>query len=111
MKIGLPNGEVIELTSKQQADLLSSFAPAEASLPSLTARQLRLGLVTHGIDLSDVDAAIAGIDDPQDKAKAKIEWEYASIFERDHPLIAEVGAVLGLTEAQIDEMWQNASSL
>ena len=81
MKIGLPNGEVIELTPKQQADLLSSFAPAEPSLPSLTARQLRLCLVTHGFGLDQVEANIAAIEDPHQRAVAQIEWEYASRFE------------------------------
>jgi hypothetical protein len=42
---------------------------------------------------------------------AKIEWEYASQFERDHHLIEQVGASLGLTPEQIDTMWGQALTL
>lgn len=93
------------------------FTPPEVEplppepLGSLTARQLRLGLVTNGLSLDQVTATIDGIPDEQDRAVAKIEWEYASQFERDHPLIAQVGAALGLTEFQIDTMWKQAMML
>ncbi|MCJ8519032.1 hypothetical protein ABID21_001940 [Pseudorhizobium tarimense] len=78
---------------------------------SLTARQLRLGLVTNGFALDQVEAAIAVIEDPQQRAVAQIEWEYASQFERSHPLIEQVGAALGLTVTQIDAMWDEALTL
>ena len=82
-----------------------------AAMPPLTARQLRLGLVGGGILPSQVDAAIAAIPDEQARAVAQIEWEYASQFERDHPLIEQVGTALGLTAEQIDTMWQAAMAL
>ena len=78
---------------------------------SLTARQLRLGLVGGGFSLSQVETAIAAIPDEQQRAVAEIEWEYASQFERDHPLIEQVGVALGLTVEQIDAMWQAALEL
>src|SRR5690606_28836038 len=84
--------------------------PAPAT-PSLTARQLRLGLVLNGFTLDQVTATIDAIPDEQDRAVAKIEWEYASQFERDHHLIAQVGAALGLSTEQIDTMWQQALTL
>lgn len=46
-----------------------------------------------------------------DKDKAQIEWEYATTFNRAHPLIATVGAALGLTNDQIDVMWLAAANL
>ena len=85
--------------------------PEPEGLPPLTARQIRLGLVTNGISLSQVEAAIADIEDPQSKAIAEIEWEYASQFLRTHPLIEQIGAALGLTPEQIDAMWEAASHL
>ena len=80
-------------------------------LPPLTARQLRLGLIAAGISLSSVEAAIAGIEDAPDREIAKVEWEYASQFERDHPLIGQVGTALGLTDEQIDAAWLPAGDL
>ncbi|KSV84532.1 hypothetical protein N183_11950 [Sinorhizobium sp. Sb3] len=82
-----------------------------ATMQPLTARQLRLGLVNAGISPSTVTATIGGMADGPDKDKAQIEWEYASTFNRTHPLIATVGAALGLTDVQIDAMWTAAISL
>lgn len=111
MKIGTPSGEIIELTLEEQAEILASFPVVEPPPPALTARQLRLGLVTNGFALDQVEKAIAAIEDSQQRAVAQIEWEYASQFERDHPLIAQVGASLGLDEAAIDGMWAEAAGL
>lgn len=86
-------------------------APEPTPLPPLTARQLRLGLIAAGISLASVEAAIAGIEDATDREIAKVEWEYASQFDRDHPLIGQVGAALGLTTGQIDTAWLAAINL
>lgn len=81
------------------------------TLAPLSARQLRLGLVGGGIALSSVEGAIAAIPDEQAKAVAEIEWQFASQFDRDHPLIEQVGTALGLTSEQIDSMWEAALAL
>lgn len=85
--------------------------PPAPPLPPLTARQLRLGLVSASILPSQVDAAITAIPDVTARAVAEIEWEYATQFERDHQLIEHVGVALGLTVEQIDAMWQAALEL
>lgn len=79
--------------------------------PNLSARQLRIGLITNGIDPDTVTATIAAMPEGTDKKIAQTEWEYASTFERDHHLITMVGSALGLTEEQIDTMWMAASEL
>lgn len=85
--------------------------PAPEPLPSLTARQFRLGLVYGGILPSQIDAAISAIEDEAARAVARIEWQHAAQFERSHPLIEQVGSALGLTSGMIDEMWASAPSL
>lgn len=80
-------------------------------MPELSARQLRLGLLAADIPPSQVSAAIAAMPAGPDKEKAQIEWEYATTFNRMHPLIATVGAALGLTDTQIDAMWLVAIDL
>jgi len=109
----VPEGKQVISTSVELIDgqphyvnVLEDAEPEQ--LPPLTARQLRLGLVAAGILPSQVDTAIAAIPDTNDRAVAEIEWEYASQFERDHPLIEQVGTALGLTSEQIDTMWQAA---
>lgn len=79
-----------------------------AAMPTLTARQFRLGLVNNGFSMSQVSAVIEGMPEGADKETARIEWGYATTFERMHPLIATVGTALGLDAAEIDAMW-NAS--
>lgn len=80
-------------------------------MQSLTARQFRLGLVNANISPSTVTATIAAMEAGPDREKAQIEWEFATTFNRMHPLISTVGAALDLTEAQIDAMWTAAVSL
>lgn len=82
-----------------------------AHMPPLSARQLRLGLLAAGISPSQVSATIGEMPAGPDKDKAQIEWEYATTFNRMYPLVATVGAALGLTETQIDDMWLAALSL
>lgn len=92
----------------------STFSPPEPptlAFPPLTARQLRLGLVASGISLAAVEAAIDAIEDAADRELARIEWEYASQFERDHPLIEQVGAAVGLSIQQINDAWLEAVGL
>ncbi|RDL51246.1 hypothetical protein BLJAPNOD_02378 [Ensifer sp. M14] len=82
-----------------------------AQMPPLTARQFRLGLVSGGYSPAQVTQAIDTMPEGPNKETAKIEWQYATTFNRMHPLIATVGAALGLTEGQIDAMWTAAVNL
>lgn len=95
------------------AKLAAEQAEREAAAKNgpLTARQLRLGLVNNGFALAQVSAAIDALPDGADKEKARIEWEFAAVFERAHPLIAVVAAALGISAEQIDVMWREAHSL
>ncbi|ARV77522.1 hypothetical protein [Sinorhizobium phage phiM5] len=76
-----------------------------AAMPRLTARQFRQGLVNAGISPSAVTAKLDALPAGADKDKALIEWEYATEFNRLHPLVATVSVELGLTAEQVDAMW------
>lgn len=80
-------------------------------LPSLTARQFRLGLLQSGRSLSQVEAAIAAIADPTEREKAQVEWEYAAEFNRTHPLVVSLSATLGFTPEEVDTLWQSSLQL
>ena len=82
-----------------------------AAMPPLTRRQLRLGLLQNNISTDDIEAAIAAIEDPTERAAAQIEWEDATQYLRTHPLIEQIGAALELTPEQIDAMWMAAVEL
>ncbi|HEY4252304.1 MAG TPA: hypothetical protein VGM87_13920 [Roseomonas sp.] len=75
--------------------------------PTLTARQLRLWLLSRGIALAAVDAAIGALPEPQ-RSMAQVDWQFATLFERANPLIDQLGAALGLTPAEIDQGYQDA---
>lgn len=86
------------------------IAAGPDNLPSITARQLRLWLLSQGRALSDVDGAIATLPAEQ-REPARVEWEYSTAYERTHPLIESIGDALGFTDAEIDEGFPEAAAL
>lgn len=50
--------------------------------------------------LDTVEAAVLAGD-----RKLKIWWEFATVFERNHPMVVAMGAALGQTDAQIDALF------
>lgn len=85
--------------------------PVGRLTPTLTRRQLRLGLLANGITTAQVEGVIAAIPDPVDREVAQIEWADATSYERSHPLVDQIGVALGLSPEQIDAMWLAAASL
>ena len=77
----------------------------------LTARQFRLGLINTRRTLSQVEDAIAGIEDEVERSKALVEWEYAAKFERLHPLVVSISSVLGFAPEEVDTLWENTLNL
>ena len=89
-----------------------SVQPAPAAVPAtVSARQIRLWLVRHGVSLAAVDAAIAAIPDAQAREECRVEWDYAPWMERSHPLLVPLAAALGLSEAQVDEAFREAATI
>lgn len=77
---------------------------------SVTARQARLALLQIG-KLDAVSAALTAIPDPAKRKAAQIEWEYATVIERNSPLVTSLAAGLGLTAADIDALFEAASRI
>jgi hypothetical protein len=98
-----------------QADELPAgwqHAPDNSPVPpSISARQIRLWLVRHGVSLAMVEAAIDGIADAVTRESVRVEWEYAPHVERTHAWLVPMAAALGLTEAQVDSAFREASTL
>jgi hypothetical protein len=78
---------------------------------SVTARQIRLWLVRHGVSLAQVDAAIDAIPDAQQREECRVEWDYAPWVERTHPMLVPLAAALGLSEAQVDDAFREAATI
>jgi hypothetical protein len=81
----------------------------------VTRRQARQALLLAGL-LDDVPAAIARLDDgtpggAQTMRMAQIEWEDSLEFERARPLVVEIGQVIGLDAAALDDLFITAAGL
>lgn len=87
----------------------AELPPAQPPAP-LTARQLRLWLLSRGISGAMVDTAIAALP-AEHRDVAEIEWEYATQYLREHPLIDQIGAAFGLRLSDIDAAWIEAARL
>lgn len=89
---------------------LSVFASAPVVVfPNITARQIRLQLLSIGVSLSQVDASLDSLEEPI-KSFAKVEWEYANEFERSNPLTAQVASALGMNEEALNQFWLEAAA-
>ena len=75
----------------------------------VTMRQARLALLQQGF-LSVVEDAINLIPDP-DQTKVRTEWEYAATVQRDSEWVATLQPALGLTDQQMDDLFNLAASL
>lgn len=75
----------------------------------VTMRQARLALLQVGL-LTQVNTAVAAMPGAQGDA-ARIEWEFSSTVERNRPLVQALGAALGLTDAQLDDLFRLAATL
>lgn len=72
-------------------------------------RQARLALLQAGY-YDAVDGAINAMTGAAGKA-AKIEWQVSNTLRRNHPLVSTMGAMLGLTSAQLDGLFTLAARL
>jgi hypothetical protein len=68
-------------------------------------RQARLALLQSGL-LASVNAAVAAADE-----ETKITWEFSSEVNRNHPFVATLATALGLTDAQLDDLFTLAATL
>lgn len=87
-------------------------APDASTVPlQVSARQIRLWLVTNGIPLATVDATIDSIADAMTRDTVRVEWDYAPYVERSHQFLVPLAAALGLDEASVDQAFREAATL
>jgi hypothetical protein len=87
--------------------------PAQAApLPDqVSNQQLRLALIEAGIFPSAILAKLNSMPAGAEKEKALAAWEYANHFRRDHPLVDSLAAQIGLSAAQVDDLFRLADTL
>jgi len=94
------------VTERTPADDIEPTPPPPATV---SARQIRLWLIRQGISLAQVDAAIGAIPDQLERDSVRVEWQHAPYVERTHLMLVPLAAALGLTEAQVDQAFVEAS--
>ena len=83
----------------------------KARVPTIvTMRQARLALLQAGL-LSQIEAAIAAIEDAGQRQAIQTEWEYAAEVDMTHPWVQSLASALGLTEVQLDDLFTLAATL
>jgi len=82
-------------------------APVPASV---TRRQAREALLNIGL-LDDVEMVINSIEDETERKRAEIYWLDSATFERSHPMLIQIASAVGLTDAEIDELFVAAAAL
>ena len=95
---------------REGAWVVETAVPVVIVPTSVTPRQARLALLQIG-KLDAVSAALTAIPDPARRTAAQIEWEYATVIERNSPLVTSLAAGLGLTAADIDALFEAASRI
>lgn len=70
-----------------------------------TPRQARLALASAGL-YEAVQTSVAQVSD-----QARIEWEYATMVERNNPIISEMQEALGISDEDLDNLFDLAVTL
>ena len=76
---------------REGAWVVETAVPVVVVPTSVTPRQARLALLQIG-KLDAVSAALTAIPDPARRTAAQIEWEYATVIERNSPLVTSLAA-------------------
>ena len=94
----------------RQADFDAYEAAQPTICDDVTPRQIRLALILGGESLDSILAILNTLPEPQ-KSLALVEWEYAQVFVRSNPLVAQLAPLLGITDEELDQLWQLAATL
>ena len=83
----------------------------EETVPEkISSRQLRSQLILQGFNLETIEQALNQLPEPN-RSLAKVDWEYATNFYRNNPMIVAIGQLLQLTSEQIDEIFRQGEKL
>lgn len=108
-----PDPSII-ITAEQKA-AQAAAATRLAQFPHLEPDRFWFGLRASGYE-QDVRDFVASLNDPESPNYSPIDWasasaklEFAKYFERDHPLVLAAQHAIGMSEAELDTLWQFAA--
>ena len=91
-----------------QIDLAAQQLAEERARMKVTRRQAKQQLASVGL-LDQVQAAINGIGDAEQKIQVQIYWDDSLYLERLHPELIALGTELGLDGDQMDDLFRSAA--
>lgn len=103
-----PSPEQIVTAEQKQAE--AAAAQRKIDFPDLHPDQFWFGLRAAGYE-DDVRDWVAGLKDtdPVAWAWASAKLEFATYFERDHPLVEAFRVAMDMPEAELDALWSFAA--
>lgn len=108
--VAMSESELSTLIASLQSAYDAAIASVQTPPPDeVLLWQFRTAVTLAGLKES-VDSTIAGLPEPA-KTIATEKWEYGNTIRRNHPMIAQLSALLGLTSAQVDDVFKTAASL
>ena len=104
-------GKILNALSQFNHDYVWAVTYEKPPLKPLTRRQFRLALVMNGFALADIEALINQIEDDMQRQIIQIEWQDATVFERNNNSLLTMSSLIGLSSAQIDALWSQGLKL
>lgn len=109
-----PDPKII-ITAEQRA-AEASAAERQAQFPNLEPDQFWFVVRASGYE-PDLLAWVASMNDadspnynPVNWAAASSKLQFAKFFERDHPFVEAARVAIGMSEAELDALWQFGAS-
>ena len=104
-----------DIVTAEQKAAQAAAEVRRAQFPNLEPDRFWFALRAAGYE-QDVRDWVTSLNDPNSPNYSPVDWasasaklEYAKHFERDHPLVAAAAAVIGISEAELDALWQFAA--
>jgi hypothetical protein len=85
-------------------------APPPGVPPEVSRRAAKQALAQAGL-LANVQPAISAIVDPAQRQMMQIEWDDSQVFVRTRPSLIGLATALGLSSAQLDQLFIQAGAL
>jgi hypothetical protein len=97
--------EIFQRASTGEFGEVAPYVVTETATPTLTARQLRIGLLRNGVTADMIIQHINQIPDATQREEARLEWEYATEYQFEHPLVALIAMQLGRAPEEVKAAW------
>lgn len=101
-----PSADIIDTA---EAKAIRAEKERRAAIPALTSRQFWLAALEIGVTKESLLESINEEYSGAERAALAIEVNESASFSRDYPLVSELAEMKGISESELDDLWQWAS--